>query len=61
MTTVQLVFGHFTLFVFLVEKSHVVFLHYPEKDLKTKCVVEMDGNQTVLHPAVTSMNTADPR
>uniref|UniRef100_I3IYG5 Kinesin family member 13B n=1 Tax=Oreochromis niloticus TaxID=8128 RepID=I3IYG5_ORENI len=28
-----------------------------EKDLKTKCVVEMDGNQTVLHPAVTSMNT----
>ncbi|XP_039455172.1 kinesin-like protein KIF13B isoform X3 [Oreochromis aureus] len=32
-----------------------------EKDLKTKCVVEMDGNQTVLHPAVTSMNTADPR
>uniref|UniRef100_A0AAX7TWN2 Kinesin family member 13Bb n=1 Tax=Astatotilapia calliptera TaxID=8154 RepID=A0AAX7TWN2_ASTCA len=28
-----------------------------EKDLKTKCVVEIDGNQTVLHPAVTSMNT----
>ncbi|XP_035771964.1 kinesin-like protein KIF13B [Neolamprologus brichardi] len=32
-----------------------------EKDLKTKCVVEMDGKQTVLHPALTSMSTADPR
>uniref|UniRef100_A0A3Q4GI46 Kinesin-like protein n=1 Tax=Neolamprologus brichardi TaxID=32507 RepID=A0A3Q4GI46_NEOBR len=31
------------------------------KDLKTKCVVEMDGKQTVLHPALTSMSTADPR
>uniref|UniRef100_A0A669BVN3 Kinesin family member 13B n=1 Tax=Oreochromis niloticus TaxID=8128 RepID=A0A669BVN3_ORENI len=29
-----------------------------EKDLKTKCVVEMDGNQTVLHPAVTNMCVA---
>ncbi|XP_047429143.1 kinesin-like protein KIF13B isoform X2 [Mugil cephalus] len=32
-----------------------------EKDLKTKCVVEMKGNQTVLHPAITSLNTGDPR
>ncbi|KAM6992605.1 kinesin-like protein KIF13B isoform 2-T2 [Tautogolabrus adspersus] len=32
-----------------------------EKDLKTKCVVEMEGNQTVLHPAVTNMNKGDPR
>uniref|UniRef100_A0A8C5G193 Kinesin-like protein n=1 Tax=Gouania willdenowi TaxID=441366 RepID=A0A8C5G193_GOUWI len=27
-----------------------VYLCFPEKDLKTKCVVEMEGNQTVLHP-----------
>ncbi|XP_062267616.1 kinesin-like protein KIF13B isoform X1 [Platichthys flesus] len=32
-----------------------------EKDLKTKCVVEMEGNQTVLHPALTNMNKGDPR
>ncbi|XP_041661644.1 kinesin-like protein KIF13B isoform X2 [Cheilinus undulatus] len=32
-----------------------------EKDLKTKCVVEMDGNQTVLHPAITNVNKGDPR
>ncbi|KAF7664331.1 hypothetical protein LDENG_00180450 [Lucifuga dentata] len=32
-----------------------------EKDLKTKCVVEMEGNQTVLHPASTSINKGDPR
>ncbi|XP_019123279.2 kinesin-like protein KIF13B isoform X3 [Larimichthys crocea] len=32
-----------------------------EKELKTKCVVEMEGNQTVLHPAITSMNKGDPR
>ncbi|XP_051265774.1 kinesin-like protein KIF13B isoform X2 [Dicentrarchus labrax] len=32
-----------------------------EKDLKTKCVVEMQGNQTVLHPAITNMNKGDPR
>ncbi|AWP19679.1 putative kinesin-like protein KIF13B-like [Scophthalmus maximus] len=32
-----------------------------EKDLKTKCVVEMEGNQTVLHPAITNMNKGDPR
>ncbi|XP_034755681.1 kinesin-like protein KIF13B isoform X2 [Etheostoma cragini] len=32
-----------------------------EKDLKTRCVVEMEGNQTVLHPAVTNMNKGDPR
>uniref|UniRef100_A0A665WF47 Kinesin family member 13Bb n=1 Tax=Echeneis naucrates TaxID=173247 RepID=A0A665WF47_ECHNA len=34
--------------------NHVMFLPIfwfnPEKDLKTKCVVEMEGNQTVLHP-----------
>uniref|UniRef100_A0A3Q3L9T8 Kinesin-like protein KIF13B n=1 Tax=Mastacembelus armatus TaxID=205130 RepID=A0A3Q3L9T8_9TELE len=27
-----------------------------EKDLKSKCVVEMKGNQTVLHPAITNMS-----
>ncbi|XP_074540625.1 kinesin-like protein KIF13B isoform X2 [Halichoeres trimaculatus] len=32
-----------------------------EKDLKTKCVVEMEGNQTVLHPALTNMSKGDPR
>ncbi|XP_051816523.1 kinesin-like protein KIF13B isoform X1 [Acanthochromis polyacanthus] len=32
-----------------------------EKDLKTKCVVEMEGNQTVLHSAVTSASKGDPR
>ncbi|CAJ1077200.1 kinesin-like protein KIF13B isoform X1 [Xyrichtys novacula] len=32
-----------------------------EKDLKTKCVVEMEGNQTILHPAITNMNKGDPR
>ncbi|XP_068198465.1 kinesin-like protein KIF13B isoform X2 [Antennarius striatus] len=32
-----------------------------EKDLKSKCVVEMEGNQTVLHPAITSINKGDPR
>uniref|UniRef100_A0AAQ4RZM9 Kinesin family member 13Bb n=1 Tax=Gasterosteus aculeatus aculeatus TaxID=481459 RepID=A0AAQ4RZM9_GASAC len=26
-----------------------------EKDLQTKCVVEMEGNQTVLHPATTNV------
>lgn len=37
------------------------FCFNPEKELKTKCVVEMEGNQTVLHPAITSMNKGDPR
>ncbi|XP_059211755.1 kinesin-like protein KIF13B isoform X2 [Centropristis striata] len=32
-----------------------------EKDLKTKCVVEMEGNQTVLHPANNNMSKGDPR
>ncbi|KAM9339439.1 kinesin-like protein KIF13B [Symphorus nematophorus] len=32
-----------------------------EKELKTKCVVEMEGNQTVLHPAIASMNKGDSR
>ncbi|XP_039980600.1 kinesin-like protein KIF13B isoform X2 [Xiphias gladius] len=32
-----------------------------EKDLKTKCVVEMEGNQTFLHAAITNRNKADPR
>ncbi|XP_029352693.1 kinesin-like protein KIF13B isoform X2 [Echeneis naucrates] len=32
-----------------------------EKDLKTKCVVEMEGNQTVLHPAIININNGDPR
>ncbi|XP_050927951.1 LOW QUALITY PROTEIN: kinesin-like protein KIF13B [Lates calcarifer] len=32
-----------------------------EKDLKTKCVVEMEENQTVLHPAITNVNKGDTR
>ncbi|XP_039638629.1 LOW QUALITY PROTEIN: kinesin-like protein KIF13B [Perca fluviatilis] len=36
-------------------------LNRREKDLKTRCVVEMEGNQTVLHPAITNMNKGDPR
>ncbi|XP_030261622.1 kinesin-like protein KIF13B isoform X3 [Sparus aurata] len=32
-----------------------------EKELKTKCVVEMEGSQTVLHPAITNTNKGDPR
>ncbi|XP_034018775.1 kinesin-like protein KIF13B isoform X2 [Thalassophryne amazonica] len=32
-----------------------------EKDLNTKCVVEMVENQTLLHPASTSVSKADPR
>uniref|UniRef100_A0A8C3AI15 Kinesin family member 13B n=1 Tax=Cyclopterus lumpus TaxID=8103 RepID=A0A8C3AI15_CYCLU len=32
-----------------------------EKDLKTKCVVEMEGNQTVLNPAITNISKGDPR
>uniref|UniRef100_A0AAQ4RN16 Kinesin family member 13Bb n=1 Tax=Gasterosteus aculeatus aculeatus TaxID=481459 RepID=A0AAQ4RN16_GASAC len=30
-----------------------------EKDLQTKCVVEMEGNQTVLHPATTNVSKGD--
>uniref|UniRef100_A0A3Q3KDA0 Kinesin motor domain-containing protein n=2 Tax=Monopterus albus TaxID=43700 RepID=A0A3Q3KDA0_MONAL len=36
-------------------------LNRREKELKSKCVVEVEGNQTVLHPAITSMNKGDPR
>ncbi|XP_067338999.1 kinesin-like protein KIF13B isoform X2 [Channa argus] len=36
-------------------------LNRRERDLKTKCVVEMEGNQTVLHPAITNVNKSDPR
>ncbi|XP_053738132.1 kinesin-like protein KIF13B isoform X1 [Synchiropus splendidus] len=32
-----------------------------EKDLKTKCVVEMEANQTILHPAITNVSKGDPR
>ncbi|KAM4633657.1 kinesin-like protein KIF13B isoform 2-T2 [Polymixia lowei] len=32
-----------------------------EKDLKTKCVVEMEGNQTLLHPASVNLNKGDAR
>uniref|UniRef100_A0A3Q2P341 Uncharacterized protein n=1 Tax=Fundulus heteroclitus TaxID=8078 RepID=A0A3Q2P341_FUNHE len=28
---------------------------------RTKCVVEMEGNQTVLHPAISNVNKGDPR
>ncbi|MED6278669.1 hypothetical protein CHARACLAT_026339, partial [Characodon lateralis] len=31
-----------------------------EKDLKTKCVVEMEGKQTILHPAISNVNKGDP-
>lgn len=36
-------------------------LNRREKDLNTKCVVEMEGNQTVLHPAIANANKGDPR
>ncbi|XP_066553606.1 kinesin-like protein KIF13B isoform X2 [Amia ocellicauda] len=32
-----------------------------EKDLKTKCVVEMEGNQTVLYPASANLSKGDAR
>ncbi|XP_031437271.1 kinesin-like protein KIF13B isoform X3 [Clupea harengus] len=32
-----------------------------EKDLKTKCVIEMEGNQTILHPACGNMGKGDTR
>lgn len=32
-----------------------------EKDLKTKCVVEMEGNQTILNPAMGNMGKGDTR
>ncbi|KAG7316441.1 hypothetical protein KOW79_019982 [Hemibagrus wyckioides] len=32
-----------------------------ERDLKTKCVVEMEGNQTVLHPAGSNLGKGDSR
>ncbi|XP_041106632.1 kinesin-like protein KIF13B [Polyodon spathula] len=32
-----------------------------EKDLKTKCVIEMEGNQTILHPANTNLGKGDNR
>ncbi|XP_047243681.1 kinesin-like protein KIF13B isoform X4 [Girardinichthys multiradiatus] len=32
-----------------------------ERDLKTKCVVEMEGKQTILHPAISNVNKGDPR
>lgn len=32
-----------------------------EKDLKTKCVVEMEGNQTILNPSMGSMGKGDTR
>lgn len=61
--------GKSTLFMFLKNKKQIKkpihllsdFCFNPEKDLKTKCVVEMEGNQTILHPAVASVNKGDPR
>ncbi|XP_054617349.1 kinesin-like protein KIF13B isoform X2 [Dunckerocampus dactyliophorus] len=32
-----------------------------EKDLKAKCVVEMEGSQTILNPAMTTLSKGDPR
>lgn len=29
--------------------------------MKTKCVVEMEENQTILHPTMASLNKGDPR
>uniref|UniRef100_A0A8C3AL34 Kinesin family member 13B n=1 Tax=Cyclopterus lumpus TaxID=8103 RepID=A0A8C3AL34_CYCLU len=39
----------------------VIVMSRIEKDLKTKCVVEMEGNQTVLNPAITNISKGDPR
>ncbi|XP_022540279.2 kinesin-like protein KIF13B isoform X2 [Astyanax mexicanus] len=36
-------------------------LNRREKDLKTKCVVEMEGNQTVLQPASSNLGKGDSR
>ncbi|XP_026778411.3 kinesin-like protein KIF13B [Pangasianodon hypophthalmus] len=36
-------------------------LNRREKELKTKCVVEMEGNQTVLHPAGSNLGKGDSR
>ncbi|XP_062857774.1 kinesin-like protein KIF13B isoform X2 [Trichomycterus rosablanca] len=36
-------------------------LNRREKDLKTKCVVEMEGNQTILHPANSNLGKGDSR
>ncbi|CAL8236588.1 unnamed protein product, partial [Boreogadus saida] len=32
-----------------------------EREMKTKCVVEMNGNQTLLHPANLNLSKDDPR
>ncbi|XP_061610629.1 kinesin-like protein KIF13B isoform X2 [Phyllopteryx taeniolatus] len=32
-----------------------------EKDLTAKCVVEMEGNQTILNPAIATLSKGDPR
>ncbi|XP_076874130.1 kinesin-like protein KIF13B isoform X2 [Brachyhypopomus gauderio] len=32
-----------------------------ERDLKTRCVVEMQGDQTVLHPAISNLGKGDSR
>ncbi len=32
-----------------------------ERDLKTKCVVDMEGNQTVLYPANGNLGKGDSR
>lgn len=34
---------------------------YTEKDLNTKCVVEMVKNQTILHPASVNLGKGDSR
>lgn len=39
-------------------RPHLSFL---EKDMKTKCVLEMEENQTILHPTTAGMNKGDPR
>lgn len=37
------------------------FVFNSERDLKTKCVVEMEGNQTVLLPAGSNLGKGDSR
>lgn len=32
-----------------------------ERDLKTKCVVDMEGNQTILYPANGNLGKGDSR
>lgn len=62
LSCVQWHVAHSLFFLSKKNKSiSISILFYLEKDLKAKCVVEMEGNQTVLNSAVTNMNKGDPR